>query len=103
MASGEEGHHITDNANGVILDEAIPFLVRALKSDVCGAQGSLHFLLPHYTGGDLSRHWRIIHDRRAVFPTDEDWKVFDKDISRMVDMWDNTLWEVNELLRQVPG
>jgi hypothetical protein len=103
IAPADKGYQIADNVEGITLTEVIPLLIRTFKSDISGTQDTMHWMLPYYQGGDLIRHWRILRDRKTAFPTEDDWKEFDRNFFTRVEMWDALLWEVNELTKGIPA
>lgn len=92
---------IIENPGGITLLEVISFLTRRFKSSLLGCQSSLD-LLPD-PSKSVSRHWRIVRDQRAAYPTEEDWEVHRGDCDEIRAIFNAAIDEVNAWLRGIPA
>jgi hypothetical protein len=101
FANKTKEFHITDNANGITLTEAVAFLIRGFKTYLPNSQKTMHTWLRIIREGSHRLDWRTRRDHRAAFPTDENWKDFYKDFEGFVKMWDDVGLEVDGVMKGI--
>jgi hypothetical protein len=91
------GRWVVENKDGLTLAEVLPVISRPFHSHLAYWRGNLRRL---HTQG-FYRDWRAIRDTKATYPTPKDWDDHVKAFGEIVEMWENTVDEVDAIMSSV--